>query len=112
MERYRKKFNAEPGWAYAPGMPDAVNFWALSAALAGDAGNYKRVAAASEQLVYRGLTGSLRMVNHAGVAYPGETDDPSLGQAHIFVQIQNKQHKVIGPTPWTDGEFQLPPWLA
>ena len=111
MVRYKAKFNADPGWAYAPGQYDAILFWAKAAALAGDPKDYKKIAKITEQITHRGYTGTLRMVDHAGVAYPGETNDPSLGQAHIFVQIQGGQHKVIGPTPWTDGEFQLPPWL-
>jgi branched-chain amino acid transport system substrate-binding protein len=111
MARYKTKFGADPGWANAPGNYDTTWFWAKSVALAGTATDYKRVAQASERLIHRGVTGSVRMVNHAGVAFPGETNDPSLGQAHIIVQIQNKEHKVISPAPWSDGEFQSPPWL-
>ena len=111
MAKYKTKFGAEPGWANAPGNYDTTWFWAKSVALAGTATDYKRVAQASERLIHRGITGSLRMVNHAGVAFPGETNDPSLGQAHIIVQIQNKEHRVISPVPWSDGEFQQPRWL-
>jgi branched-chain amino acid transport system substrate-binding protein len=111
MAKYKAKFGAEPGWANAPGNYDTTWFWAKSVALAGTATDYKRVAQASERLIHRGITGSLRMVNHAGVAFPGETNDPSLGQAHIIVQIQNKEHRVISPVPWSDGEFQQPRWL-
>ncbi len=111
VARYKQKFNADPGWANAPGNYDSVWVWAKAVTLAGDPKDYKRIAQMTERLIHRGITGSLRFVNHAGVAYPGETNDPSLGQAHIIVQIQNKEHKVISPTPWNDGEFQLPPWL-
>ena len=113
VERYRKKFNQEPGWAYSSGNYDSVWFWAKSAMMAGDYKDYRRVAMMSERLIHRGISGSLRMVNHTGVAYPGETNDPSLGQAHIVVQVQDGVHKIIYPTPWNDegAAFQLPPWM-
>jgi len=113
VEKWRKKFNAEPGWAYSSGSYDSVWFWAKSVMLAGDPYDYKKVAQMSERLIHRGISGSVRMVNHAGVAYPGETNDPSLGQAHIVVQVQDGKHVVIYPKPWEDegSQFQLPSWL-
>jgi branched-chain amino acid transport system substrate-binding protein len=45
------------------------------------------------------------------VQYPHQTQDASLGQPHILVQIQNGEHKVVFPEPFTSGTFQLPPWF-
>lgn len=110
--RYEAKFGKQPGWANAGGVYDTTWVWAKSVALAGDAKNYRRVAAMTERLIHRGTTGSISFVNHAGLAYPDQTKDPSIGQPHIIVQLQNGEHKVISPEPYTSGEFQLPPWFA
>lgn len=110
--RYEAKFGQQPGWANAGGVYDTTWVWAKSVALAGDAKNYRRVAAMSERLIHRGTTGSISFENHAGLAYPGQTTDPSLGQPHIIVQIQNGEHKIISPAPYTTSEFQLPPWFS
>ncbi|MCL4303637.1 MAG: ABC transporter substrate-binding protein [Anaerolineae bacterium] len=110
--RYEAKFGQAPGWANAGGVYDTTWVWAKSVALAGDAKNYRRVAAMTERLIHRGTTGSISFENHAGLAYPGQTSDPSLGQPHIIVQIQNGEHKIISPEPYTTSDFQLPPWFA
>ncbi|MBE7553061.1 MAG: ABC transporter substrate-binding protein [Anaerolineales bacterium] len=110
--RYEAKFGQAPGWANAGGVYDTTMVWAKSVALAGDAKNYRRVAAMTERLIHRGTTGSISFENHAGLAYPGQTTDPSLGQPHIIVQIQNGEHKIISPAPYTTSDFQLPPWFA
>ncbi len=108
--RYEAKFGQRPGWANAPGCYDEVWVWAKAVALAGTATDYKRVAQMTERGIHRGVTGGISFVNHAGQAYPGQTPDPSLGQSHIIVQIQNKEHKVISPAPYTTGNFQMPDW--
>jgi len=109
--RYNAKFGKQPGWANAGGVYDEVWVWAKAVALAGDPKDYKKIAAITETSIHRGVTGGISFVNHAGQAYPAQTNDPSLGQSHIIVQIQNGEHKVISPQPYTNGEFQLPPWF-
>jgi len=108
--RYKAKYGVEAGWANAPGNYDSVWVWAKSVAMAGDHKDYKRVAQWSERMIHRGVTGSISFENHAGRCYPWQTNDSSLGQSHIIVQIQNKQHVVVAPDPYTTGSFQLPPW--
>lgn len=111
-KRYEAKFGKQPGWANAGGVYDTTWVWAKAVALAGTAKDYKRVAAMTERLIHRGTTGSISFVNHAGLAYPDQTNDPSIAQPHIIVQIQNGEHKVISPAPYTSGDFQLPSWFA
>lgn len=111
-KRYEAKFGQAPGWANAGGVYDTAWVWAKSVAMAGTAKDYKRVAAMSERLIHRGTTGSISFVNHAGLAYPDQTNDPSIAQPHIIVQIQNGEHKVISPAPYNNGDFQLPSWFA
>ncbi|MBV9357083.1 MAG: hypothetical protein JO023_16345 [Chloroflexi bacterium] len=50
--------------------------------------------------------------DHTVPSYPSETPDPSVGQPHIIVQVQNGAHRVIYPSPFTDSDFQLPPWVS
>jgi branched-chain amino acid transport system substrate-binding protein len=108
--RYEAKFGQAPGWANAGGVYDAAWVWAKAAALAGDPHNFEKVAKVTEDSIHRGVTGGISFRNHAGVHYPGQTQDPSLGQAHIIVQIQDGEHVIVSPEPYTTGEFQEPPW--
>lgn len=110
-ERYRAKFGQWPGWANAPGCYDEVWLWAKAAALAGDPKDYRRVAAMTERMIHRGVTGSISFIDHAGVQYPDQTRDPSLGQPHIIAQVQNGENVVISPAPYNQAEFKLPPWF-
>ncbi len=111
-ERYQAKFNKAPGWANAGGCYDEVNVWATAVGRAGTWKDYKRVAEETEKVVHRGVTGGISFKSHAGLAYPGQTPDPSIGQAHLIVQIQDGEHVVISPEPYTTGEYQPPPWFA
>jgi branched-chain amino acid transport system substrate-binding protein len=109
--RYQAKFGSQPGWANAGGCYDEVFVWAKAVAMAGTFKDYRRVAKEAEKVIHRGTTGSISFKSHAGLAYPGQTKDPSLGQAHIIVQLQDGEHKVISPEPYTNGTFQKPPWF-
>jgi branched-chain amino acid transport system substrate-binding protein len=110
--RYQQKFGQAPGWANAPGCYDEVMVWAKAVAMAGTWKDYRRVAKETEKVIHRGTTGGISLhTSHAGLAYPGQTQDPSIGQAHLIVQIQNGEHKVISPQPYTTGDFQTPPWF-
>ena len=86
--------------------------WAKAVGAAGTWKDYKKVAAATEKVIHRGTTGSISFESHAGLAYPGQTADPSIGQAHIIAQIQDAKQVVISPEPYTTGEFQSPPWFT
>lgn len=109
---YEEKFGQSPGWANAPGNYDLLNVWAQAVLNAGDPQDYEAVAAATENIVHRGITGGISFRDHAGVQYPHQTDDPTLGQSQIIVQIQDGEQTVVFPSPYTQGEFQSPPWTA
>ncbi len=109
---YEEKFGQSPGWANAPGCYDEVNVWAQAVLNAGDPQDYQAVAAATEDIVHRGITGGISFRDHAGLQYPHQTADPTLGQSQIIVQIQDGEHVVVFPEPYATGEFQIPPWIA
>jgi branched-chain amino acid transport system substrate-binding protein len=110
-KRYAAKYNTQPGWANAGGCYDEVNVWAAAVQMTGNPKDYKAVAKASEQVIWRGVTGTISFDNHTGRQYPSQTADASLGQAHIIVQIQDGQHKVFYPDPFTSGKFAIPSWM-
>lgn len=112
VSRYEAKFGQSPGWANAPGCYDSVWVWAKAVALAADPKDYQRVAQMTERSIHRGITGSISFLNHAGLAYPDQTNDPSLGQAHLIFQVRGGENLVISPDPYTTGDFQLPPWMS
>lgn len=112
VKAYEAKFGTTPGYANAPGGYDGVWVWAMAAALAGDAKDHKKVAQMTEKNIYRGVTGGLSFVNHAGVCYPWQKNDPSLGQSHTIYQIQDGKQVLVFPPPYNNGDYQTPPWLA
>ena len=48
---------------------------------------------------------------NSGISYPNMTDDPEGGQAHLFFQVQNDEHRIIEPKPFSEVEFQPAPWM-
>jgi branched-chain amino acid transport system substrate-binding protein len=110
-KRYSAKYNVQPGWANAGGCYDEVNVWAAAVQMTGNPKDYKAVAKATEQVVWRGVTGSISFENHTGRQYPSQTPDASLGQPHIIVQVQDGQYKVFYPEPFTSGKFAVPSWM-
>ncbi len=112
VARYQAKFNQTPGYANAPGGYDQTWVWAKAVALAGDPFNYKKVAQMTADGIHRGVTGGLSFENNAGRCYPWQVNDPSLGQSHTIYQIQDKQQKLVFPPPYSNGQFQLPPWFS
>ena len=109
---YEAKFGQTPGYANAPGGYDQVWVWAKAVALAGDPFDYQKVAKMTEMGIHRGTTGGSSFENHGGRCYPWQVNDPSLGQAHTIYQIQDAQQVLVFPDPYSQGEFQLPPWFS
>jgi branched-chain amino acid transport system substrate-binding protein len=111
VQAYTDKFGTEPGFANAPGNYDLMYTWAKAVLQAGDANDYRRVAEVTEGVVHRGITGGISFEDHTGLQYPHQTPDPTLGQSQIIVQIQGGEHRTVFPEPYTDGEYQSPPWI-
>jgi branched-chain amino acid transport system substrate-binding protein len=112
VARYEARFGQTPGFANAPGCYDTTWTWAKAVALANDPFDYQKVAKLTEEGIHRGVTGSISFEDHGGRCYPWQTNDSSLGQAHTIFQIQNGEHVLVFPDPYTTGEFELPPWQS
>lgn len=109
---YTEKFGKAPGWANAPGNYDLIHVWAQAVLRTGDPHDYAAVAAATEGLVHRGVTGGISFRDHTGLQYPHQIDDSSMGQPQIIVQIQDGEQTVIFPEPYTQGDFEAPGWIS
>jgi len=42
------------------------------------------------------------------LAYPDVTPDPSVGQAHLILRIQQGRHLILAPAPYAVSQFVRP----
>jgi branched-chain amino acid transport system substrate-binding protein len=120
-KRYKAKFGPNAGHNSGAQSYDGAMVWATAAALAGGSGEpdnaeqNRKVADRMRAMIHRGVTGTTRFDPAAQAAYtfPTQTNDPSLGMPHQFLQIQdfNKGPVLIAPAPYGTGKFMLPPWI-
>lgn len=121
-ERYLARFGERASPNGGAQTYEALHLYAEAAALAGGAGlpyeeeQNRKVAARLKDSIFRGPTGAIRFnpVSQQCFSYPVETNDPSLGMAHIFSQIERPEEngKIISPTPYDVTEFRLPHWMS
>jgi branched-chain amino acid transport system substrate-binding protein len=112
--RYTAAFGRPPGRALAGSAFDQVHVLALAWAQVGDAHRFAEVADELRHISHRGVNGvyQLGARDQTGRAYPLETADPSLGQAHLVFQVQDGEHRVLHPAPYGECAFRAPPWLT
>jgi len=121
QEAYLKRFG--PNSAYNTGSQTYGGLWhyALAAAIAGGPGEpfdkeqNQKVAAAFQNLIYRGVNGTCRINpdGQSAYCYPPQEKDPSLGMPHQFLQHQDyREHsKLIAPPLYATNKFVMPPWI-
>ncbi|MDD9992524.1 MAG: ABC transporter substrate-binding protein [Rhodospirillales bacterium] len=121
VRRYTEKWGAGSSPASGVQTYDQTHLWAISAAIAGGPGEpydgeeqNRKVADWMRRLSYRGICGSYRFTENAGTHYPAQTNDPSLGLPHQFLQVQDYTQApvLIAPEPYGVADFVLPPWLG
>jgi branched-chain amino acid transport system substrate-binding protein len=108
---YKTKFGTSAGFSNSGSGYDGVNMLARAWALTGDGQNFKANIAELRKMIHRGVNGGYWLTKNAGLAYPAQTPDPGLGQAHLFFQIQSGVHHIIQPAPYIEANFQVPPWM-
>ena len=61
-----------------------------------------------------GVNGAYFLDNErqCALAYPDMTSDPSLSQAHLVLQVQNGEHRIVDPKPYVEAAFTRPPWTS
>jgi branched-chain amino acid transport system substrate-binding protein len=113
-QKYRDRWDADAGWSQNGIQYDLFKMYAEAVALAGDPADIQKVAGIIENGIYRGVCGGYSFIkeDHTVPAYPARTLDPGLGLPHLHFQIQDQEHRLFGPYPYAQTEFQRPPWLA
>lgn len=110
---YTTRFGVRPGWSQAGASYDQIKLlasaWsATNSRSTGDVSNYLR------KVAYRGINGIYYLggPGQSTLAYPDVTPDPTMGQAHMIYQIQDGEHRIIGPEPFgSSATFRAPKWI-
>lgn len=112
--RYQAVYGRAPGRSHAGIAYDEVYLLAQAWAAVGNPRNFAAVAAQLRRAAHRGVNGTY-VFDHAGqcgLAYPDVTPDPSIGQAHLVLQIQHGRHQALAPAPYAVSQFTPPPWMS
>lgn len=111
-ERYRAKYPGTMGMVYTGGGYDTVMLLARAWEQVGDPSDFDAVGDAIRNIEFRGVNGFYRFrpESNSGVSYPNMTDDPEGGQAHLFFQVQDDEHRIIAPAAFAEVPFRAPPW--
>jgi branched-chain amino acid transport system substrate-binding protein len=113
-QRYEAAYGRPPGRSHAGIAYDEVHLLAQAWATVGNPRNFAAVAAQLRRAAHRGVNGTY-VFDHAGqcgLAYPDVTPDPSIGQAHLVLQIQHGRHRTLAPAPYAVSQFVRPPWMS
>ena len=111
-EKYKAKYPGTMGMVYTGGGYDAVHILAEAWEKVGNVDDFDAVADAIRNIEYRGINGFYKFnpESNSGTSYPNMVDDPEAGQAHLFFQVQDGEHRIIAPEPYAEVDFQAPPW--
>jgi branched-chain amino acid transport system substrate-binding protein len=120
QERYQTKWDAPAGFSNAGTGYDEVYLLAHAWGVTGDTRNFDANIAELKRNIYRGVSGGYWFGSEEAnfcLAYPSEMPDPSLGNPHLFFQIQPDDsgalsHKIIDPAPYIQTQYVKPPWLS
>jgi branched-chain amino acid transport system substrate-binding protein len=102
--RFHRMNGRRPGRSQAGRAYDGIHLLAQAWAGVSDPQDFDQVANELRLSRYRGVNGAYSFDNPAqtGLNFPYTTSDPSLGQAHLVFQVQDGEHRVIGPAPYAE----------
>ncbi len=112
--RYKERYGENSGFRNGGQTYDLTMIYAAAAAMAGGIEDPKKIAdILKNRLIHRGVCGAWRFNtdDQCTRPYPSGVNDPSLGLAHHFYQIQAGKHVMVAPEPWVQGKFQIPGWI-
>lgn len=111
-EKYRAKYPGTMGMVYTGGGYDAVHILAEAWEKVGNPDDFDAVGDAIRNVAYRGVNGFYKIdpETNSGISFPNMTDDPEGGQAHLFFQVQDNEHRIIAPSNFAEVAFTAPPW--
>ena len=112
--RYLQRFGAMPGLSQAGIAYDRVNMLAGAWSRVGSARRFADVMEDLRSSISRGVNGAyyLGSEGQVGLAFPDDTADPSISQAHLVFQVQEGESVIIEPSPYAHGRLRLPPWMT
>jgi branched-chain amino acid transport system substrate-binding protein len=107
---YADAFGQLPGWSHAGIAYDEIHLLARAWMSVPQPRDFASVSRELRHLRYRGVNGSYFLDNaeQSGLGYPDTTRDPSLGQAHLVLQVQDGVHRIISPAPYAESRFRAP----
>ncbi len=111
---YQRAYARPPGRAHAGIAYDGVQLLTRAWAEVDNPRDFAEVVRRLRTNTHRGVNGAYFFDSdgQCGLAYPDAVVDPSLGQAHLVLQIQNGRHHVLSPIPYVEARFRPPPWCA
>jgi branched-chain amino acid transport system substrate-binding protein len=107
---YADAFGQLPGWSHAGIAYDEIHLLARAWMSVQQPRDFRAVSRELRHLRYRGVNGSYFLDNaeQSGLGFPDTTKDPSLGQAHLVLQVQDGSHRIISPAPYAESHFRVP----
>jgi branched-chain amino acid transport system substrate-binding protein len=107
---YGARFGVPPGWSHAGIAYDEIHLLAQAWRSVPNPRDSGAVCRELRRVRHRGVNGAYFLDNaeQAGLSYPDATPDPSLGQAHLVLQVQDGAHTIISPAPYAEGRFRVP----
>jgi branched-chain amino acid transport system substrate-binding protein len=111
--RYSQRFGMLPGLSQAGIAYDRVNMLAGAWSRVGSSRRFGAVVDDLRSSISRGVNGAyyLGSEGQVGLAFPDDTADPSISQAHLVFQVQGNRDVIIDPSPYAHGRFIAPNWL-
>lgn len=107
---YEHFHGVAPGYSQAGLAYDMTRILASAWQWVADPSDVPATVTALRDTRYRGVNGSYTFASglQSAVAYPEETADPSLGNAHVIFQVQDGEQRCLGPAPYADAGFRVP----
>jgi branched-chain amino acid transport system substrate-binding protein len=115
QERYQAMWDAPAGFSNAGTGYDEVYMLAHTWGITGDTRNFDANITELKRNIHRGVSGGYWFGHEEAnfcLSYPSEIQDPSLGNPHLFFQIQDATHQIIDPAPYIQTTYAQPPWLS
>ncbi|MBO0132274.1 ABC transporter substrate-binding protein [Agrobacterium burrii] len=112
-QRYESHFHRSPGSSQAGLAYDRVGLLLGAWLRTGHPRIFKEVLHDLRTTISRGVNGAYYLGNEGqvGLAFPDDTRDHSISQAHLVFQVQNGRNTIIAPDVYAHGRFRLPPWF-
>jgi branched-chain amino acid transport system substrate-binding protein len=113
MNRYAQMHGQRPGRSHAGIAYDEVHLLAQAWASVENPRDFRAVAERLRRSPFRGVNGAYFLDNdrQSALAYPDVSRDPSLSQAHLVLQVQDGQHRIVAPEPYVEAPFRTPAWF-